>query len=374
MKLQILRSRFAIMFPAMLLFSGVTAFAQSDVAPVRVAVAGITHGHVAWILSRHKPDVVITGIYEPDHELAQKNAAKYGFSISLVYNDLGKMLDAVKPEAVVAFGSVYEHMAVVRACAPRHIDVMVEKPLATTLQQALEMESLAKKYNIRLLTDFETSWYPSTVKTYELANDSNYIGSIKKVVIHDGHQGPKEIGVSPEFFKWLTDPVQNGGGALMDFGCYGANLMTYLMHGQQPISVTAVTQHFKPSIYPRVEDEATIVLSYPSAQCIIQASWNWPFGRKDMEVYGEKGYVISVNNTGMRLRAQPDTAEHARQVSAEEVGVYTDPFSYFADVIRNKIQVPVNGLYALATNVTTVRILDAAKESVKTGKTVYLQK
>ena len=262
-------------------FINIRVQAQSTTnTPVRIAVAGITHGHVAWILSRNKPDVTLAGIYEPDNELAQRYAKKYGFSTNLIYNDLGKMLDAVKPEAVVAFGSIYEHMAVVEACAPRHIDVMVEKPLATTLQQALQMETLAKKYNIKLLTDFETSWYPSTVKAYELVNDSNYIGNIKKVVIHDGHQGPKEIGVNKEFFNWLTDPIQNGGGALMDFGCYGANLMTYLMHGQQPISVTAVTQHFKPDIYPKVDDEATIIVSYPTAQCIIQASWNWPFWQK----------------------------------------------------------------------------------------------
>ena len=189
-----------------------------------------------------------------------------------------------------------------------------------------------------------------------------------------GTRGPKEIGVNKEFFDWLTDPIQNGGGALMDFGCYGANLMTYLMHGQQPVSVTAVTQHFKPDIYPKVDDEATIIVTYPTAQCIIQASWNWPFGRKDMEVYGQTGYVISVNNTTMRLRAQPDTVEHSRQVTATDVAVYTDPFSYLADVIRNKIKVPENGLYALQTNVTVVRILDAAKESAKTGKTIYLKR
>ncbi len=82
--------------------------------------------------------------------------------------------------------------------------------------------------------------------------------------------------MSKYFFKWLTDPVQNGGGALMDFGCYGANLMTYLMKGQQPLSVTAVTQHFKPEVYPKVDDEATIIVTYPTAQCIIQGSWNWP--------------------------------------------------------------------------------------------------
>jgi predicted dehydrogenase len=342
--------------------------------PVRIAVAGITHGHVTWILSRHKPDVTVAGIYEPDNELAQRYAKKYGFSTDLIYNDLGKMLDAVKPEAVVAFGSINEHMAVVEACAPRHINVMVEKPLAVTVQQALRMDMLAKKYNIQILTDFETSWYPVTVKAYQLINDSNYIGNLKKVVIHDGHQGPKEIGVNKEFFNWLTDPVQNGGGAIVDFGCYGANLMTYLMHGQQPISVTAVTQHFKPDIYPKVDDEATIIVSYPTAQCIIQASWNWPFGRKDMEVYGQTGYIISVKNNTMRLRAQPDSIEHSRQVEAAEVNVYTDPFSYLADVMRNKIKVPENGLYALETNITVVRILEAAKESAKTGKTVYFKK
>ncbi len=343
-------------------------------SPVRLAVAGITHGHVAWILSRKKPDVMIVGVYEPDNELAQRYAKKYNINPSIIYNDLGKMLDAVKPDVAVAFGSIYEHLAVVEACGPRGINVMVEKPLAASLQQALKMDSIAKKYNILLLTDFETSWYPSTVKAYELANDSNYIGEIKKVVVHDGHQGPKEIGVNKEFLAWLTDPVQNGGGALMDFGCYGANLMTYLMKGQQPISVTAVTQHFKPGEYPKVDDEATIVVTYPSAQCIIQASWNWPFGRKDMEVYGTTGYIIAADNKHMRLRAQPDSVEHAISVTAGDVLVYEDPFSYLADVIHKKIHVPENGLYSLTTNLTVMRILSAAKESADSGKTIYLDK
>lgn len=363
----------ALFVSALFTFTVCQAQSVND-KPMRIAVARIRHDHVGWILTRKKPDIVIVGIYEPNDELAQRYAEKYGFSKELIYKDLNRMLDVVKPEAVVAFGSIYEHMSVVEACAPRHIDVMVEKPLAATLAQAVRMDSLAKKYGFKLLTNFETSWYPSTMKSYALINDSNYIGSIKKVVIHDGHQGPKEIGVSKDFFEWLTDPVQNGGGAIVDFGCYGANLMTYLMHGQQPLSVTAVVQHFKPDIYPKVDDEATIILSYPSAQCIIQASWNWPFGRKDMEIYGNKGYIITVNNSVMRLRTDGDSAELKTQVTEADVAVYTDPFSYLADVVRNKIKVPDNGLYSLQTNMTVVRILEAAKESAKTGKTIYLEK
>lgn len=373
--MMIIRSVFLLLL--INLFINPESFSQANASkgPVRIAVAGLSHGHVAWILGRKdKTDAVMVGIYEPDTALSRKLAKRYNISTDIIYTDLGKMLDAVKPEALVAFGSIYAHMAAVEAAAPRGIHVMVEKPLASNLQHAIKMEQLAKKNNILLLTNYETSWYPTTEKTYQLVHDSNFVGNIKKVVIHDGHEGPREIGVSKEFFDWLTDPVQNGGGAIVDFGCYGANLMTYLMKGQEPIAVTAVTRQYKPAIYPKVDDDATIIVDYPDAQCIIQASWNWPFSRKDMEVYGQTGYLISANNTSMRMRNKVIKEERSVKLTAEEVGVYTDPFAYFSDVIRGKIQVPKNGLYSLENNLMVVRILEAAKESAKTGKTVKLKK
>lgn len=190
------------------------------------------------------------------------------------------------------------------------------------------------------------------------------------MVIHDGHQGPKALGVSPEFLAWLTDPVQNGGGALIDFGCYGANLMTSLMNGQAPVSVSAVTQHFQPAVYPKVDDDATIVVSYPATVGVIQASWNWPFNRKDMEVYGTAGYVITQDATYMRVRNASSKDEQALEVTARDVPVSTDPFTCFSEVIRGKVTVPAFGLYSLENNVMTVGILDAARESARTGKAV----
>ena len=103
------------------------------------------------------------------------------------------------------------------------------------------MKALAKQYNIHLLTNFETTWYPSNQEAYRLLQKDT-VGAIRKVVIRDGHKGPKKIGVNKEFLEWLIDSVQNGGGAITDFGCYGINLMTWLMKGEKPISVTAVTQ------------------------------------------------------------------------------------------------------------------------------------
>jgi predicted dehydrogenase len=344
-------------------------------ASIRLVIIGMTHGHTSFILGRkNKTDFNLVGVYEPDHDLALRYSKMYNFSPDLIFSDLNKMLDSVKPEAAVAFGSIFEHMMMVEACAPRGIHMMVEKPLATNEGHAKKMQALAKKYKVHLLTDFETSWYPSTAKSFQLVSDSNYIGKIRKVVIHDGHQGPKEIGCSKEFLDWLTDPVLNGGGALIDFGCYGANLMTALMKGQEPLSVTAVTRQFKPQIYPKVDDEATIIVSYPDAQAIIEASWNWPFGRKDMEIYGVSGYIINVNGNTMRLRNVEKNPERIISVTDKDILVYTDPFSYFYDVIKGKIKVATYDLYSLEINVTVVKILDAARESARTGKTVYLKK
>lgn len=340
---------------------------------LRVAVAGISHGHTGWILGRgEKEDIELCGIYEADTALAKRYAKRYGFSEKLLYSSLPQMLDAVKPEAVLGFGSVFSHLEVVEACAPRGIHVMVEKPLAVSLEHALKMEKLATKHNIHLLTNYETSWYPSVAKTFQLCRDSAYAGNVRKVVIHDGHQGPKEIGCSPEFLAWLTDPVGNGGGALVDFGCYGANLMTHLMRGRQPVAVTAVTRQFKPQVYPKVDDDATIIADYGEAQCIIQASWNWPFSRKDMEVYGDKGYIFAPDKNTLLLRNKESSPAEKRQVTTADIPVYEDPFRYLHDVLRGKVKVQADGLYALPNNVTVVRILEAAKQSAKTGKTVKL--
>jgi predicted dehydrogenase len=342
--------------------------------PLRLAVAGLSHGHVHWILGRPpKGDVQIVGIYEPNRAIVDRFAKQYGFSEDVVFSNLETMLDTVKPKAVAAFGPTSDHLKVVRACAPRGVHVMVEKPLALDAKQALEMETLAKKHSIHVLTNYETTWYPSTQAAYELVRGQQVLGPVRKLVIRDGHQGPKEIGVGEEFLEWLTDPVRNGGGALMDFGCYGANLATWLMGGAEPLTVTAVTLRIKPDVYPAVEDEATIVLTYAGAQAIIEASWNWPFGRKDIEVYGRTGFLHALDGRTMRVRAAGDAAERTLTLEPRRAPT-DDPFAYLAAVVRGEIKVADEDLSSLRTNVTVMKILDAARKSAATGTTVTLRR
>jgi predicted dehydrogenase len=196
-------------------------------------------------------------------------------------------------------------------------------------------------------------------------------GEIRRMVAMDGHQGPREINVQPEFFAWLNDPMRNGAGALFDFGCYGANLMTWMMDNQPPLKVTALTQTDKPEIYTHVDDEATVLLEYPKAQGVIQASWNWPVGRKDFEVYGATGYAIATGGDNLRVRLPGAKAEETRTpapLKPEEA----DYISYLIGVARGQFK--PSGLSSLENNVIVIEILEAARESARTGRTITLQK
>ena len=347
--------------------------AQKDAAarrPLRVAIIGLVHTHVHWILGREKKtDIEIVGIAEPNWPLAAAYSKQHGYPMDIVYSTMEEMIAKTKPEAVLAFNTIFDHLKVVEYCAPLGIHVMVEKPMAVSLDHANKMLALAKKHRIYLLTNYETSWYGSNAKAYQLLQQGQAAGHIRKIVFHTGHNGPIEIGCNPEFLEWLTDPVLNGGGVLTDFGCYGANLATWLMDGEQPETVTAITQQIKPQLYPKVEDEATIIVTYKKAQVIIQASWNWPYSRKDMAVYTVNGFVFCKDATNMLVK-EMDSSEALQVVAPALPNDRNDPFIYFANVIRGNIIMRPYDLSAPANNEMVVKILEAAKLAAITGKTV----
>jgi predicted dehydrogenase len=342
----------------------------SAAPPIRLAMAGLVHGHAAGFLGRYRnrSDVKVQGIVEPNEDVARRYARQFQLDPGIIHASLDAMLDRTQPQGVVVFTNTFDHLSVVETCARRKIPVMMEKPLAVSLEHARAIEKAAVQASVPVLVNYETTWYASNRAAWSLAKESKALGDLRKVVIHDGHRGPKEIGVQPEFLAWLTDPVKNGAGALFDFGCYGANLMTWLMDNKRPKSVTAVTQRIKPDIYVNVDDEATIILEYPHAQSIIQASWNWPFNRKDREVYGRTGSVRTVGADGLvvHLEGKPEESRKAPNLSPPE----DDSLSYFAAVIRGEIE--PGGLSSFRNNVIVAEILDAARRSAQTGKTVHL--
>jgi predicted dehydrogenase len=357
---------------ALLLCTAAPITVHAANTPIRVVIVGLVHGHVKGFL-RDLPknhDATLVAIVEQDSALAAQYQKQYKLDSKLFHTDLEETLNSQHPDAVLVYTTIRDHRRVIEAAAKHGVSSMVEKPLSTTMEDALAIRAAARAHHVQVLVNYETTWYSSNAEALKLVEDGK-LGEVRKVVVHDGHEGPAEIGVGPEWLPWLTDPVRNGAGALFDFGCYGADLVTVMTHGTTPLSVTAVSQTDKPAIYPHVEDDATIIIRYPRMQTVLMPSWNWSFARKDMEVYGVDGTAVTIALSGIRTRFKGQK-EETTSVAPPLPDSRSNSLGYLAAVLHGDIK-PDSDLSSLDTNMIVMQILDAARTSAATGKTVQLK-
>jgi len=332
----------------------------------KIAFIGLGHSHTWGHLTRilQGAPVKLAGIAETAPELIAE-AKRRGATDVPYYADYKKMLDEVKPDIVWGFVENNRHLEVVQACAPRKIHVIFEKPLASTYKDALAIRALAQKNGIQVMTNYQMAWWPTNYAAKAKA-DSGEIGKVWRLRGIVGHGGPgKPEGLNRHFFLWLTDPVQNGAGALMDFGCY--NALWSLWYKGRPETVYAAANQLRPDEFPKVEDASVMVLSYKDGMGIFEGSWDLPRGFQDLEVFGRTGSVyMTGSDVTLRKGKDPEAKIDVPALGPEMVG----PTQYLTYCIKNKK--PVEGLVALDINVGVVEIIEAAKTSIRTGKAVAL--
>lgn len=333
-----------------------------------IAVVGLVHSHVWGHLGKmvKGEPARLVGVAETATELIE-NATKRGVPADLIHSDWRKMIDEKKPEIVWAFVENNRHLEIVEYCAPRKIHIMFEKPLASTRKDAVAIRSLARKHGIYVLSNYQMAWWASNYAAKELI-DSGQLGTVWRVRGVVGHGGPGgPTGLNKYFFDWLTDPVKNGGGALVDFGCYNALWSLWILG--KPVSVFAHTSQLRPDEFPKVEDTSAILLTYPKGVALLEGSWDLPRSFQDLEVFGLNGSVYAVNG---RVEYRPKNSRGPGQevplkpLSPEKA----EPIAYMIWCIENTKE--PSGLVGIDINVDVMEIIDAAKESVKTGRVVRL--
>jgi predicted dehydrogenase len=333
----------------------------------KIAIVGLVHshvwGHLATILK--SKDVKLVGVAEPNPAL-RAEAERAGVDKGLLTDEnYTQMLERTKPDIVWAFVENNRHLEIVKVCAPRKINVIFEKPLASTGAEAREVKKLAEQYGIRIQTNYQMAWWPANYVAKKAAETE--LGQIYRLRGVVGHGGPGSNGPrSQYFFAWLTDPVKNGAGALMDFGCY--NALWSLWYMGKPETVYAHANHLRPETFPRVEDNADLILGYKNGVGIFEASWDLPRPYQDLEVYGLKGsvYMEQKSVTLQKGREKPHTLD-LTPLAPEE----SEPVAFMTSRIRqNK---PIEGVTAIDINVGVIEIIDAAKESIASGKAVKLK-
>ena len=213
--------------------------------PLRVLLAGMAHGHAGGFFRQLDPAVMkLVGVWEPDDTIWAKYAKQPKLAGVPRFTDLTTAVARSGAEAVWAFSDTRDHLAIVRAAAPQKLAVIVEKPLAISWAAAAEMSALAEEHHSLVLTNYETSWYQSFADARAMLGADGALGPLRQIYVQAGHQGPVKINVGPEFLAWLRNPARGGGGALFDFGCYGANLATWWLGNRAPDSVSAHTSSF----------------------------------------------------------------------------------------------------------------------------------
>ncbi len=331
-----------------------------------IALVGLRHSHT-WGHLEHivkSSPVRLVAIAETDPDLVAE-AKKLGAGVRY-FDDYTKMLDEVKPTMVWAFVENNRHHEVVEACGPRRIHVIFEKPLAATYSQALLIKRLAQKHGIQVMTNFSPAFSPA-YPAIKAKFDSGELGTPWRLRVTTGHGGvfPKS-GRSKIFHEWLIDPVKNGAGALMDFGCYNALYSLYYLG--RPETVYAYALHLRPNDFPRVEDGVTMVLGYKKAVAILEQSWDMPPGVGGFEILSYEGYIrMGDGRIEIRKGRAPAGVLDVPPLPPER----SSPIGYMAHCIRNNQ--PVEGLVSLEYTVGVNEIIDAAKQSIKTGKPVALK-
>lgn len=340
--------------------------------PPKIAVIGLVHAHYRSNLPRMvgHSDIQLVGIAETLPDLVAE--AKQVAPDTPFFDDYKKLLDQTRPDIVWAFVENNRHLEIARECAKRKINLIFEKPLASTLKDAREIAALSHQYGIQVMCNYQMAWWPSNVQAKQLV-DSGAIGKPWRLHGIVGHGGPGSDGTGRHFFDWLTDPVTNGAGALVDFGCY--NALWSLWYMGRPESVYAEEIHLRPAHFPKVEDSAAMVLRYPTGINVFEASWDLPRSFQDLEIFGSSGTEDrltrgSVYMTRQRLELRKEGQKPEDVPLAPLPAAESDPIALMVDAIRNHKQ--IQGETALEINLGVVEIVDAAKESVRTGRVVKL--
>ena len=340
-------------------------FADAIAETTRIGFIGLRHGH-SW---RQLQDISgiteaeFVGVAESIPELVK--AAKEVQPDAYYASDYRNFVKERQPEIVWAFVENNRHLEIVEFLAPLGVHVIFEKPLAGSYRDAVRIQEIARKHGIKVMTNYQMAWLPSNQAMRRLASEGK-VGRIWRLhgVVGNGGPSPRNA-TSKVFFDWLTDPDANGGGALVDFGIY--NAIWAVWHLGLPERVYASIHQLQPERFPKVDDNAVLVLSYPNHVGVFEASWNLPRGFRQLEIFGDQGSLFVTRDqvafgdgrkapVPMEL-SQPDAAA-------------SNPVRYMIDrVSRDK---PLEHIVALDINVDAVQILEAAKVSAKAGREVPL--
>jgi predicted dehydrogenase len=257
--------------------------------------------------------------------------------------------DDVDGVCICTPNALHREQAVVAAKAGKH--VLVEKPMATTLEEADEMIAVAEGAGVVLHVAHNLRYVPAVIATRDALSR---VGSIVAVRHAFGHSGPRDW--APDS-TWFFDPEQSGGGALIDLGIHSMDLIRFVT-GLEATEVTCTLTGDA-----SVEDAAfTTIRLEGGGAAIVHTSWVISPREFEMVVHGTNG-TLSLGFGGLTFRSTAGEKD-----SIDVPSLTASPCSDFVRAVRG--EQPEGPVASGEEGRAALAIVSAAYESARTGKRV----
>lgn len=273
----------------------------------RIAIIGIDHIHAIQLyiqFNEYAGDRIewagyadTTGCNKELLEFKKKlNFSAEGMLDMKYYEDWRTLLEQNIDIALICT-DIASHSRFCEETLSRGIHTVVEKPMATSLEDGIRMYRAAKCYDAQLVINWPVAWFPAFNKAKELA-DSGIIGDILRFQYRSpSTRGPYKLGkyTNEQLSKLWWYDKKRGGGSIMDYAGYGCVLSTWFMNGQLPLKVSGVKKNFFLP-FSDVEDYSTFTLEYENAVSVIEGSWSTMNNGEIATgpiAYGSEGVIVA---------------------------------------------------------------------------------
>lgn len=355
---------------------------------IKFGIVGLVHDHVWPVWGEgyinellNLKDVELIAAADTHKELLDRATKEFG--IDKTYFNYEEMLDKENLDAVLLAIPNDEKADVIDLIASKGIHILIDKPMAATFSQADRIHKTAQKTGIKLLVNWPSAWDPAMNKALSLIQQGE-IGNIFTIKSGLSNSGPEYHGCTKYLLEWMFSAEKYGGGALIDYCCYGILYPLFIM-GLPKRVIGSGGRYVKKNIH--AEDNATVIMEYPKGYALITGSWTeygadetieeFSFDNKKVYFGGETGaisirlwsygvwgnknniHVISANNPKGTLFTAEPLKEH------EDTGP-----AYFVKCIKEDL--PIEGLVNSKLGRDIQEVMEAAYISIKKGKKIDL--
>lgn len=369
----------------------------------RLGVIGFAHMHVntlidhfaalpnvEWVACADTRPAVPTLSTEPSTRTANIKRALERTGIPRQYDDYQEMLEKESFDIIIFCPENARHAEVCEAIAAKGIHMITEKPMASSLSDALQMVRAAKAANVRLMVNWPITWSSAARKAKELV-EAGVIGELWEVKWRNGASlGPlaygQDITDTEKGAEWWHQAAQ-GGGALLDYCCYGALVSSWYL--DQPAQGAFGLKANLRSLYGDADDNAVIAVRFAKGMAILEGSWTtYHIGVPTGPIlYGSHGTIVVGHPTKAAVAVFKDrkTQSHEKLLAdvnrrvpqgfEEPTAIYEgDPFPGGRDTLAKEFLhhletgEPLHPTLDLPLNLEAMAILDAGIRSSESGQ------